>query len=173
MIPRLTTDVILIASALLLVACSNDPRLPERIAAQKLTQRPLGTYPLTVSVPDDYEVSEHEGVDFTTYWIGSRQKSAAGMPGGGIYVGNHPRLHYEHLQPVETVAADVLGKRRRWNIYQDQGTFKTEIHVKNRGDDSWDMLIHLYGRAREKEDVYRVIHWFSTLKRAPRLKSGQ
>jgi hypothetical protein len=119
-----------------------------------------------ISLPPGYNLKEHDGPDFTVYYITTQNHILKEQFSEGLYFGNFPGMFPKSDScQAKTIKGAILGKVEQWSVYDCAGNYFLQVVAQSQSGEEWCSIVHAFGEANSKMNMYRLLEIFSTLKR--------
>jgi hypothetical protein len=123
---------------------------------------------MVMDLPEQWSFSTQRGIDFNVHRL--HQVTPLGQPASrcGIYLGDHPRFHYQSSKidekEVTAEPGELLGSKTNWHRWNDEGTIMSEAIVQVPGR---DLQAHVFMSPAGPDALASVQQIVSTLRLLP------
>jgi hypothetical protein len=143
---------------------NNDHRVSDAFM-DSLTENQIGKTSYYISIPNDYDIKEKEGPDFSVFYFSSKDTTKEVAFSGGLYFGN---FSSEFPPPndsckVETIKSKIFDDNDDWTVFECSGDYSIQTIISNKYSKGWNNEIHAFGHASGRDDLYKLLGVYSTL----------
>jgi hypothetical protein len=133
------------------------------IVEMKLFENKIEGTDFFISLPENYTITVISDVFFVCY-INTNKFSAGGVSVGTINMSSEVSLvaDSEDYFFIENLINKIFDVDREWKIYAIKERFIAEVIIEYKT--KWGEYLHFYVFRPNKEEVYKVINLFSTLR---------
>jgi hypothetical protein len=132
-----------------------------------LIEKQIGDSGYSMSIPMNYSIKTHDGPDFSVYYFSPTDTTINNKLTGGLYLGNSPGLFNAENDSckIEMFKGKVLNQQQNWTVYNCQKNYSIQTIVKNKEGEEWNQTVHVFGKAKSKDELQVILKIFSTLKK--------
>jgi hypothetical protein len=118
----------------------------------------------SIYLPEDYSLTKNQGKDGVIYYFESNIDGVERRH-GEIFLGFHPGEAENYFtNRIETFSANILEEEIDMGIYFENGTYSTIVIIPLDSKGTPWMYARIIGTESDKEELYKLIGCFSTLK---------
>jgi hypothetical protein len=130
-----------------------------------LTENQIGETNYYISIPNDYDIKEKEGPDFSVFYFTSKDTTKDASFSGGLYFGNFSQTFPPPNDSckVETIKSKIFDNNANWTVFECSGDYSVQTIISNKHSEGWNNQIHAFGQAGNINGIYKLLEVYSTL----------